>query len=436
MNSGVELWKKAKKMIPGGSQLLSKRSEMFLPDQWPSYYSKAKGAEIWDLDGNKYTDFSIMGIGACILGYADDDVDSAVIQRIKNANMATFNCPEEVELAEKLLSMNKWAGSVRYTRTGGETMAVAVRIARAYSKREKIAFCGYHGWTDWYLSTNLKDKNGLNDHLLKGLEPNGVPSSLSGTALPFHFNKPEELEKLASEHKDIGVIVMEPMRGTKPKDDFLKKVRKIANEINAVLVFDEISSGWRITNGGIYQLFGVEPDIITFGKAMSNGYAMGAVVGRKEVMDAAQTSFISSTYWSEGIGPAAALATIKKYGQKSVHKHIIKIGESLFSLWEKIAKETGVKLHVDHDFPAIAHFDFEYDNKQAIATLFTQEMLKRGYLASRGVYVSYAHSEEHVRNYGTAMGGVLKTISKAIQENKVEKLLNGPIAHSGFQRLT
>ena len=436
MGKGQELWNKAKKLMPGGSQLLSKRSEMFLPDQWPSYYSRALGCEIWDLDGKKYTDMSIMGVGSCILGYADADVDSAVKKRIDNGNMATLNCPEEVELAEKLLSFDKWAGMVRYTRTGGETMGVAVRIARAHSKKDVVAFCGYHGWQDWYLATNLKDKKGLNDYLLAGLEPNGVPKALSGSALPFHYNRIEELEALVAKHKDIGVIVVETMRDKAPENDFLKKVRKIADETNAVLVLDEITSAWRMSLGGLYRNFGIEPDIVAYAKAMSNGYAMGAVVGREEVMQAAQGSFISSTYWTEGIGPTAALATIDKLERKNVPAHIVEVGNTAASLWTKLGAENNLHLHVDAAFPPIAHFGFDYPNANAIRTLFTQEMLARGYLASGGLYASYAHNKDNLAKYGEKVGEVFKLIGKAIEEKKVEKLLKGPEAHTGFQRLT
>ncbi len=468
MGKGQELWKKAKKLIPGGSQLLSKRSEMFLPDQWPSYYSKAKGIELWDLDGKKYIDMCIMGIGACILGYANKDVNKAVKERIDNGNMATLNCPEEVELAEKLISLNPWAGGIRYARTGGESMAVAVRIARAYSKKDKIAFCGYHGWSDWYLATNIATKDGLGDHLLKGLDPNGVPKELGGSAIPFHYNKIEELEVIIEKNKDIGVIVVEAIRSKKPENDFLGKVRKIADEIGAVLIFDEISSGFRMTIGGAYTQFGVTPDIVVFGKAMSNGYPMGAIVGKQEVMDVAQSSFISSTYWTEGIGPTAALATIKKLEEKNVPKHIVSIGTKMGKIWEKLGKENGLRMHVDFGFPPIMHFDFEYpepdkksgssytrpnevdqksqdsknvvgrvyENKQAIATLFTQEMLKRGYLASRGFYVSYSHKKRDLNKYAETANEVFGILRKAIEEKNVERMLNGPIAHSGFQRLT
>ena len=184
-NSGAELWRKAKKIIPGGNQLLSKRSEQFLPEYWPWYYRKAQGVDVWDLDNNHYIDMSIMGIGACPLGYADPDVNAAVKSRIDNGSMCTFNSPEEIDLAEKLIQLHPWAEMVRYARCGGEAMAIAVRIARAHTKRDVVAFCGYHGWHDWYLAANLADDRNLDGHLLPGLAPAGVPRGLAGTALPF-----------------------------------------------------------------------------------------------------------------------------------------------------------------------------------------------------------------------------------------------------------
>lgn len=289
MNSkkGIKLWNRAKQIIPGGSQLLSKRSEMFLPEQWPSYYKKAKGVEIWDLDSNHYIDMSIMGVGACILGYADDEVNKAVKKAIDDGSMATLNSPEEVELAELLLNLHSWADMVRYTKTGGEAMAVAIRIARAYTKKDKIAFCGYHGWQDWYLSANLAESTALDGQLLPGLEPAGVPRGLKGTAIPFNYNEIEELEEIAK-NNDIGTIVVEPIRHHEPKNNFLDNVRRIADEINAVLIFDEITSGWRMRVGGIYELYKVYPDIVVYGKAISNGFPMAAVVGKGEIMDIAQ----------------------------------------------------------------------------------------------------------------------------------------------------
>jgi len=184
-NSGIVAWQKAKKIIPGGNQLLSKRAEMFLPDSWPAYYKKAKGCEIWDLDNNHYYDFSIMGIGTCSLGYANSDITQAVTESIQDGSMSSLNSIEEVRLAEELLALHPWAGGVRFARTGGEACAIAVRIARSYAGRDKIAFCGYHGWHDWYLASNLADENNLTQQLLPGLTPSGVPNNLTGSALPF-----------------------------------------------------------------------------------------------------------------------------------------------------------------------------------------------------------------------------------------------------------
>ena len=435
-SKGVGLWAKAKRIIPGGSQLLSKRSEMFLPDQWPSYYSKSKGVDVWDLEGNKFVDMSIMGVGTCILGYSDDDVNSAVKEAIDLGNMTTLNCPEEVELAELLLELNPGSGMVRFARTGGEAMAIAVRIARAYTKKDKIAFCGYHGWHDWYLAANLADDNILDGHLLSGLEPLGVPRGLMGTALPFNYNQIGELEEIIGKN-DVGVITMEPMRYHKPKNNFLKKVRRIADDIGAVLIFDEITSGWRINIGGVHSLFNVQPDIAVYGKAMSNGFPMSAVVGKDEIMDVAQESFISSTYWTDRIGPTAAITTINKLKEKNVPKHLIEIGELIIEGWDKLAKEHEINIQLKKEFPPLATFVFNQgSDSQALHTLFTQEMLKRGFLASKSVYVSYAHTKEHILDYLENVDFVFSLLKEAIEKKNVVDLLEGPVAHDGFKRLT
>ena len=433
---GIALWKKAKKIIPGGTQLLSKRSELYLPEQWPSYFKKAKGCEVWDLDGNKYIDMYSMGIGSCILGYADPDVNKAVKKVIDEGSMCTLNSPEEVELAELLLKIHPWAEEVRYARTGGEAMAQAVRIARAKSQKDKVAFCGYHGWHDWYLSSNLADDKNLDGHLIKGLEPRGVPRGLKGTAMPFYYNNIQELERIVKDNKDIGVIVLEPMRHQEPKDNFLQKVRKIANDINVILIFDEVSSGFRFNIGGVHLKYKVHPDIAVYAKGISNGFPMAAIIGKKEIMKSAQDTFISSTYWTERTGPAAALATIKKMIKNKVPEKLERTGKYLIKNLEKIAEKNKIKMKIAGK-PALMHFSFQYGEKnRAIETLFTQEMLKEGIIASSGIYVSYAFKKEHLNKYLKAVDRVFKILKKAIDENKIEKLLRGPVAQSGFQRLT
>ena len=433
---GQSLYEKAKLRIPSGTQLLSKRPELFLPEQWPAYYSRAKGAEVWDIDGNRYIDMSFMGIGACILGYADAEVDSMVKAAIDSGSMCTLNCPEEVELADLLCEIHPWAEMVRYTRTGGEAMAVAVRVARARTEKDKVIFCGYHGWHDWYLAANLGEQGALDSLLLPGLKPAGVPRSLRNTALTFHYNNLDELKSVVSKHKDeIAAIVIETVRNYKPQPGFLEGVREIATDIKAVLIFDEVSSGWRLTTGGAHLLYKVNPDMAVFAKAMSNGYPMASVIGTADVMQAAQGSFISSTYWTERIGPVAALATIRKHQRLNVANHLVNAGKRIQSGWKSAAGCYGLKISVS-GIPPMGHFSFDYENGQAIRTLFTQEMLQKGFLATNAFYACYAHQDSHIESYLAAVNEAFAIIAEATKQNRVEKLLRGPIAHSGFHRLT
>ncbi|HCR52260.1 TPA: aminotransferase class III [Candidatus Kaiserbacteria bacterium] len=434
--TGQKLWRKAKKLIPGGNQLLSKRAEMFLPEEWPAYYSKAKGCEVWDLDGKKYIDMSIMGVGSCILGYADPEVNAAVKKAVDNGSMSTLNAPEEVELAELLCKVHPWAQMVRYARTGGEAMAIAERIARAHTGKDVIAFCGYHGWHDWYLATNLARKDGLKEYLLAGLLPAGVPKGLRGTILPFHYNNIEDLEAIVRKTgKHLAAIVMEPIHGVEPRNNFLKKVRRIADKTGAVLIFDEITVGWKLTYGGMHLKYKVNPDIAVFSKAMSNGYPMAAIIGTRKVMEAAQSSFISSTYWTERIGPVAALAALKKMKRINAPKRIEKAGRAVRAGWTNLARKHGLLITLGGVIP-ISSFTFQYGkDSQALKTLFVQEMLDRGFLATNMFFASCAHTDARIRNYLRAADEAFGVIAEAIKKGDVRKRLRGPEAHTGFERL-
>ena len=436
MTISQELYKKAKKLIPGGTQLLSKRPELFLPELWPSYYSKAKGCEIWDLDGNKYIDMSYMGVGTAILGYADEDVNNAVKEAIEKGNLATLNAPEEVELAELLIELHPWADMVRYARTGGEAMAIAVRIARAYSEKDIVLFCGYHGWHDWYLSANLADDKALDGHLLPGLEPKGVPRALKGTAIPFKYNDVKKFRELVGKYKrDIGAVVLEAVRNFLPTKEFIETVRGITQDLDIPLIVDEITSGFRLTVGGAHLVYGLEPDIAVFGKAMSNGYPMAAIIGKAKFMDKAQESFISSTYWTDRIGPTAALATLQKLKFHNVPSYITGIGEIIQNALNKFADKHGLSINVT-GIPPLIHFSFNYPNYLELKTLFTQLMLERGFLASTGIYTSFAHKEKYVNLYLDTVDEVFEIVSLALKEGKISSMLKGPICHSSFRRLT
>jgi len=433
MGTGQKLWKRAKAVIPGGNMLLSKRAEMFLPDQWPAYFSKSKGCKVWDLDGNEYTDMSIMGIGTNILGYGNDEVDDAVRRTVDAGNMSTLNCPEEVYLAEKLVEMHPWADMVRFARSGGEANAIAIRIARAAAGKTQVAICGYHGWHDWYLAANLGNDEELAGHLLPGLEPNGVPQNLKGTVLPFNYNDISGLTNLIAQN-NIGVIMMEVSRSVGPQDGFLQKVRDLATKNGIVLMFDECTSGFRQTFGGLHKMYGVEPDMAMFGKALGNGYAITAVIGRREIMEAAQTTFISSTFWTERIGPTAALATLDVMSRTESWSQITKTGEAITQRWHELAKLHDLKITTG-GLPALTNFTFESPNALAYKTLITQEMLNQGFLASNSVYVCTEHTQEVVDEYFSLLDPIFQTIKQCEDGKDVMSLLHGPICDSGFKRL-
>lgn len=433
MGTGQKLWKRAKRVIPGGNMLLSKRAEMFLPEQWPAYFSKANGCQVWDLDGNAYTDMSIMGIGTNILGYGHPEVDAAVHRTVDAGNMSTFNCPEEVYLAERLVEIHPWADMVRLARSGGEANAIAIRIARAASGRDKVAVCGYHGWHDWYLSANLGGDESLAGHLLPGLDPKGVPQNLRGTVFPFNYNNYGELEDLVSTH-DIGVIKMEVVRNKGPENDFLRKVRDLATRRGIVLIFDECTSGFRQTFGGLHKMYGVEPDMAMFGKAMGNGYAITAAIGRREIMEAAQSTFISSTFWTERIGPTAALKTLEVMEKLRSWETITETGLEIRQRWQQLADRHGLK--ISHwGLPALTGFSFESANALAYKTLITQEMLAKGYLAGNSVYVCTEHTPAVVDAFFTALDPVFGLVAECEAGRDVHGLLRGPVCHAGFKRL-
>lgn len=433
MGKGQELWKLAKTVIPGGNMLLSKRPEMFLPEQWPAYFSKAKGCRVWDLDGREYIDMSIMGIGCNTLGYGHPEVDEAVVRTVGLGNMSTLNAPEEIALAQRLIELHPWADMARFARTGGEANAISIRIARAASGRDGVALCGYHGWHDWYLAANLTDGRNLDTHQLPGLSTDGVPKGLAGSVHPFAYNDLMALEALVNTG-EIGVIKMEVSRNYGPGPGFLKAVRDIATRNGIVLVFDECTSGFRQAFGGLHKVYGVEPDMAVFGKALGNGYAVTAVIGRREIMEAAQTSFISSTFWTERIGSVAGLATLAVMEREQSWDKITEMGRQITARWQALAQKHGLPL-TTAGVPALTSFSFKSPNNQAYRTLISQEMLAKGYLAANSVYVCTEHTPEIVDGYFEALDPIFGLIRECEDGRDVMGLLNGPIAHTGFARL-
>ena len=436
MSKTQDLYQHAKTRIPGGTQLLSKRPEMFAPDQWPAYFSKANGATVWDLDGRQYTDMAFNGIGACLLGFAHPKVTEAVTRRVADGSMCTLNAPEEVALADRLCEIHPWADQARFARTGGEACAMAARIARATTGRDLIAICGYHGWQDWYLAANLGESDALKGHLLPGLSPEGVPAALRGTTLAFAANDFRGFEEIMTTHGDrLAAVIMEPCRFHDPEPGFLEAVRGACSRHGALLVLDEITIGWRLCFGGAHLELGVEPDLAIFAKALGNGHPISAVIGTEAAMAGTHTSFVSSTYWTESVGPVAALATLDVMGSENVVEHIATIGSAVQAHWRESAAAHGVPVVVDEGYPCLAHFAFDHPQANTLKTFYVQEMLKQGFLASTVIYPTLAHTDAHVAAYRDAMDGVFEKLGQHIAAGTVGDALNGPEAHTGFRRL-
>lgn len=435
-SSGLRLWQRATAAIPGGNGLLSKRPDRYAPDIWPSYYASAQGVEVIDLDGNRYVDMAQMGLGSAILGYAHPELTDAVCSAASRGVNCTLNAPEEVYLAELLLELNPFAGGVRFARTGGEAMAIAVRIARSHSGRAKVAFSGYHGWCDWYLAANLGSEDGLADHLLPGLESKGVPPGLRGTAVPFLYNDVEDFERVMAAHPDVGVICVEGARYDFPTREFLEAIAMRARERGIVIVSDEITSGWRLTDGGVYKLNGFAPDIVVYAKAMGGGFAIAAVLGTADVMESAQDSFISSTMWTESVGFVAALKTIEILRRGRGWEHLQRIGEKIGKGWEALGEKHAVRLKTT-DFKPLVTMKLDYgDDNLRVTTLFTQEMLDRGYLAAGSVYVSLAHTDGVVDDYLAAADGAFAAVAEALDGGTLDSALRTRPRSDAFQRLT
>ena len=432
MITGQKIWKRAKNIIPGGTMLFSKNPDLFLPGKWPAYYSRTKGCRIWDLDNVRYDDMSFMGLGTNILGYNHPDIEKKVIRIIKSGNMSTLNSIEEILLAEKLISLHPWSEMARFTRSGGEANAVAIRIARAASGKDNVAICGYHGWHDWYLSSNITNKKNLDQHLMNNTPIAGVPKNLKNTVFPFEYNNFQQLRAIV-ENKNIGTIKMEVKRNHEPTNNFLKKVRKLATDKNIVLIFDECTSGFRQTFGGLHKFYDVNPDIAIFGKALGNGYAINAILGKRSIMSCISSTFISSTFWTERIGSTAALETLNVMEKVKSWQTISSIGKSIKKKWLNIARAHKVRISIQ-GMNALPNFFFNSENNLKYKTLISQEMLKKNLLASTSVYCSIVHEEKILIKYFDILDDIFFKISKVENnQNSIDEFLQSETCISGMR---
>ena len=410
MNKNKTLWKKSKKLILNGNSLLSKNPENYSKN-WPAYFDKAKGCFIWSIDKKKYTDFSYMGIGTNILGYSNFKLDNHVKKIISKGTMSTLNCVEEVKLSEKLIKMHKWSSMCKFTRTGAEASAVAIRIGRIFSKKNKIAICGYHGWHDWYLSVNLKGKKKLDTHLLKNLNIEGVDKNLKNSTVSFNHNDLYSFKNVVKKNRDIGVVIMEVERFEEVNIDFLTYIRNYTKKNKITLIFDECTSGFRQTFGGIHLKYKINPDICILGKALGNGYPINAIIGTRETMNKAQNSFISSTFWSDRIGPSAALKTLEIMSEEKTWIKLKNLGIHFRKNFKLILKKHSISGDI-LGTGSLLKFYIDGINDDLLKKYFANEMLSKGMLASNVIYLSTAHNKTLLNKYLIAIDETLFKLKK------------------------
>lgn len=430
--SNYKEYKYNNKKILFGGMLLSKRVDQFIPGKWPNFYSSAYGCKIKNKK-RSFLDFSLMGVGTNILGYANKNINRKVKKLLDNSNVSTLNSDFHLKLSKELIKINNWSSKCFYAKTGGEANSIALRISRCFNNKNKVAICGYHGWKDWYLSANIRKKNNLDHVLLSGLQTLGIPLEYKNMVHPFFYNDIKSLEKIIKREKNIGTIFMEVQRNINPKNNFLKNIRKIADKNNIVLIFDECSSGFRENFGGIYKKYNVVPDIVVYGKAIANGYPLTAILGKEKIMNAAQNSFISSTFWTDSLGAAAALETLNEMQRIKSWLIIKKIGKNIKKFWSKLSIRYEVDIEIS-GIDAMPSFNFKSKKNEYYKTFITQEMLKKNILASNTVYCCIQH-EKFLKIYFKELEVLFKKIKYFEDYGNIIKYMESPVIKKGFQRL-
>ena len=437
VSRSLELYRRATDLIPGRTQLISRRADQFAAGVSPIYAQRAKGSRFIDVDENEYIDW-VNAVGAVILGHADEVVDSAVKEQIDRGSIYTLNSPLEIELATELCNTIPSAEMVRYTKGGGEACAVAARIARGVTGRDKILFCGYHGWHDWYQAANFGVDPESGEYPFAGIEPIGVPKALAGTVIPFTYGNLDRLAALLEEHAgEVAAIMMEPARTELPPPGYLEGVKALAQAHDAILIFDEVSCGWRLAIGGVQQYVGVTPDMTVVAKAMSNGYPMGAVVGARRVMEPAARMFISSSYWSDNIGLVASLTTIRELKRRDAETRFREIGAALRSALNRAIAAAGLQGGCIglYSNPLVS-FDLPKGvDSRKVSTLFIQEMARRGVHTYMSFKATLAHTATDIEATAQAAYAACCVIKGGLDQGSLDNLLAADIKKDPFRRL-
>jgi len=424
LDENNKLFKKVMGLIPGGSQTFSKSYLQFSAGASPLFVKEGKGCKLTDVDDNVFIDFT-MGLGACILGYAFDPVVDAVESQLKKGSAYTLPHYLEYELAELLTQVVPCAEMVRYGKNGSDVTSAAVRLARAYTGRDYVACCGYHGWQDWYIATTTRSK--------------GIPEAVKELTLSFQYNNIESLEKLFDRHRDrIACVIMEPVSLTAPENDFLIKVKEIAHKNNALLFFDEVVTGFRFAVGGAQEFFKVVPDIACVGKAMGNGMPVAAIVGKREFMKLFDEIFFSFTFGGETASIISALATIRYMTENKVIEYLWSQGKKMRDGLEKIIGDKGLGDTVSIDgYPIRTFMGFRGEEKEGLKmkTLFQQECAKRGILFTGGHNISLPHDDLVIEETLRVYSEVMDILKYSIDYKMVGELIEGKLLEPVFRKV-
>jgi glutamate-1-semialdehyde 2,1-aminomutase/spore coat polysaccharide biosynthesis protein SpsF len=424
LDKSQELARRAAQLIPGGSQTLSKGSTQFVQGVAPTFLLRGEGSHVWDVDGNEYIDFP-MALGPVILGYTYPAVDEAVRQQMTQGVSFSLPHPLEIEAAERLVAMVPCAEMVRFGKNGSDATAGAVRLARAFTGRDLIACCGYHGWQDWYIGSTTFNR--------------GVPNAVRELTTTFEYNNIGSLERVLRRHgKRVAAVILEPIGVVEPEAKFLQQVRDLCSREGSLLIFDEVITGFRLARGGAQEYFGVLPDLACFGKAMANGYPLSAVVGRREIMKHFEQTFFSFTFGGEALSLAACIATLKEISEKEVIAHNweqgVKIKDGLTVLTREFGMEKFVRCGGLPPRTVVSFFDESGRESLLLKSLFQQECLKRGVLFSGGQNICFSHSDEDVEHTLRVYRSALEITADATRRNKVEELLEGVPVQPVFRR--
>jgi glutamate-1-semialdehyde aminotransferase len=417
-----ELYQKALNLIPSTTQTLAKGPQQNVKGIAPKYLVKGKGSHVWDADGNEYLDFN-MAIGPLSLGYAYDKIDEAIKKQLEDGITFSLMHPLEVEVAEILNKIIPNAESIRYSKSGADVTSAAIRVARAYTKRQKVLCCGYHGWHDWYIS--VTDRNA------------GIPNIIQDLTFTFNYNDIQSV--IDSIDDDTAAVILEPFVFEAPKDNFLQQLRDVCTKNGTLLIFDEMWTGFRIALGGAQEFFNVKADMATFSKAVANGMPIAILAGRKDVMKVLEKDvFFYTTFGGEALSLAAAMATINELKEKNVPVYLAKQGKKLKDGYNAIAQELDMPYTkcIGYECRSLMTFDASAGNPLEMKSLVQQEMIKRGILWGGFHNMSFSHTDADVQYALKAYRGVLPILKKAVDEKNVKGYLKGEPVEPVFRKVS